>query len=334
METRQADRAISVAMCTYNGARFLAAQLDSIAQQTAPPCELVICDDGSTDRTPQIVAFFQRRAPFPVRFMRNSKRLGVTHNFARCISHCRGDLIALSDQDDLWHASKLDTIGRLFDTDPNITAVFSNASLMDESGHPLPSDAWSRFLFTPELQQQMLSGDAAGVLLKVPVVTGGALMFRASLRQRALPIPHDWIHDAWLAWVAALSGRLVPVNNPLLEYRLHGDQVLGLSVESGHDRLKRLGMKQWLRREHQQAERQFRHMHTTYAELAAFVETHRLGTLEIRSAIRRKSEFAARVSALLEKPRFLRAVPSAALVRDYARFTPLGPETIVRHAVI
>ena len=69
---------ISVAMCTYNGSKFLAEQLSSIREQTKLPHELVICDDGSTDATPRIVHAFALDAPFPVRFFRNQATLGST----------------------------------------------------------------------------------------------------------------------------------------------------------------------------------------------------------------------------------------------------------------
>src|SRR4029079_17285220 len=90
-----------------NGARFLPEQLRSIAAQTRPPDELIVCDDRSTDETAQVIEAFAATAPFPVRLVRNEERLGSTRNFERAVSLCDGSLIALADQDDSWHPEKL-----------------------------------------------------------------------------------------------------------------------------------------------------------------------------------------------------------------------------------
>src|SRR5215217_714545 len=97
----------SVAMCTYNGARFVAEQLASIAAQTRPPDELVVCDDRSTDATIAYVREFARTAPFPVRIFENEKNVGSTKNFERALELCEGDFIAFGDQDDVWLPEKL-----------------------------------------------------------------------------------------------------------------------------------------------------------------------------------------------------------------------------------
>ncbi|HEY2971172.1 MAG TPA: glycosyltransferase, partial [Pyrinomonadaceae bacterium] len=98
---------ISVAMCTYNGAPYLREQLNSIAAQTRPPDELVVCDDVSADLTCEIVTSFAASVHFPVRLYVNEQNLGSTKNFERAIGLCEGDIIARSDQDDVWLPEKL-----------------------------------------------------------------------------------------------------------------------------------------------------------------------------------------------------------------------------------
>ena len=93
---------ISVAMCTFNGSRYLEEQLGSVAQQSLSPFELVVCDDGSTDATVEIVHRFALRSPFPVYLHQNVTNLGSTRNFEQAIQLCRGEAIALCDQDDYW----------------------------------------------------------------------------------------------------------------------------------------------------------------------------------------------------------------------------------------
>src|ERR1700721_581226 len=98
---------LSIALCTYNGERFLPEQLRSIGEQSRLPDELVGCDDASTDRTLGIIEDFARQAPFPVRIEVNAANSGSTPNFAKAIGMCKGDSIVLADQDDVWVPSKL-----------------------------------------------------------------------------------------------------------------------------------------------------------------------------------------------------------------------------------
>src|SRR5467141_2319930 len=123
---------ISVAMCTYNGARFLPEQLESMAAQTRLPGELVVCDDRSTDESVEIVRNFARAAPFPVRLEMNEENLGSTKNFEKAIELCQGEIIALADQDDVWRPEKLSCIAGVLEPDDRIGAIFSDAELIDE----------------------------------------------------------------------------------------------------------------------------------------------------------------------------------------------------------
>src|ERR1700728_4505611 len=98
---------ISVALCTYNGERFLRHQLESIQQQTRLPDELVVCDDRSTDQTLAIVRELAGTVSFPVVIDQNHETLGSARNFEKAIRLCTGDLIALSDQYDIWYPNRL-----------------------------------------------------------------------------------------------------------------------------------------------------------------------------------------------------------------------------------
>ncbi|MGZ8707323.1 MAG: glycosyltransferase [Gaiellaceae bacterium] len=99
---------VSVALATFNGARYLPEQLRSLAAQTRFPHELVARDDGSSDETMQILEQFARDAPFPVRIVQNLRRLGYADNFLAAAALCTGDLIAFCDQDDFWLETKLE----------------------------------------------------------------------------------------------------------------------------------------------------------------------------------------------------------------------------------
>jgi hypothetical protein len=124
---------ISIALATYNGAQFIGRQLDSLAQQTLPPAELIVCDDGSSDSTLRIVTDFSRSAPFPVVIVENAKRLGFTANFLQAARMCQGDLIAFCDQDDEWLPQKLQRIVEI--SGQSDALLFAHADeLIDRNG--------------------------------------------------------------------------------------------------------------------------------------------------------------------------------------------------------
>lgn len=219
---------ISVAMCTYNGEKFLAEQLESIARQTRVPDELVICDDCSTDSTSTIIAEFSKSISFPVRFIRNAHNLGSTKNFEQAIALCQGDWIALCDQDDMWLPEKLARQAEVLQGDPAVGGVFSDAQLVDEMSRGLNGQLWATFKFNEDKQRMFRRGEAASALLSGSVVTGATLMFRRNFREIFEPIPTGWVHDGWIAWMIVLHSALALINEPLIRYRVHSNQQVGI----------------------------------------------------------------------------------------------------------
>src|SRR5580704_731718 len=217
---------ISVALCTYNGEQFLPQQLASIANQTRLPDEVVVCDDHSTDRTVAIVQEFAAAAPYPVRVFENERNLGFAANFERAIRLCDGDLIALSDQDDIWYPHRLEKSEQEFLAHPHAGLVFSDADLMDEHNRLTGQTLWQRLGFVGTSKRDLLTGEYV-VLAKHRFVTGATVMFRAALRDRCLPIGAGWIHDEWIAMIVAAFGDLRPIDQPLIRYRIHSSQQVG-----------------------------------------------------------------------------------------------------------
>lgn len=218
---------ISVALCTYNGERFLSQQLAGIAQQTRLPDELVVCDDQSTDRSVIIVREFAESVSFPVRIFENERNLGFAANFERAIRLCDGGLIALSDQDDVWYPNRLGRSEEELMAHPQAGLVFSDADLIDEQDCPLGETLWQRLGFVGKRKHDLLIGQFV-VLAKHRFVTGATVMFRAALRDRFLPIGGGWIHDEWIALIIAAFADLRPIDQPLIRYRIHGSQQVGL----------------------------------------------------------------------------------------------------------
>jgi glycosyltransferase involved in cell wall biosynthesis len=221
---------ISIAMTTYNGAAFLAQQLDTIIRQTRPPDELIVCDDLSTDETQAILESYSRRVRFPMKVAINERRLGSTKNFEKAIRLCTGDLIALSDQDDVWRARKLEIIEEKFRKQPELGLVFTNGDLIDGSGAALPGDMWKAFHFTPTLQQRLAGPRAYDLLLSWPFITGATAVFRSEFRSLIVPIPSDaptFVHDRWISVAIAAVADIGSVKDPLIAYRLHAQQQIG-----------------------------------------------------------------------------------------------------------
>jgi hypothetical protein len=206
--------------------------LDSFATQSRLPDELVVCDDRSQDGTLDVLRDFARRAPFAVKIVSNREQMGSTRNFEQSIGLCCGDLIALSDQDDVWHPSKLSTIENRFANDPALGLVFTNGDLIDQHGSRLSGDMWSRFRFSHKLQQRLRrEPDAYDLLLSRCFITGATIVFRATLREVALPIPGHtptFIHDRWVASIAASVTRVEALDEKLIAYRLHPAQQMGV----------------------------------------------------------------------------------------------------------
>jgi glycosyltransferase involved in cell wall biosynthesis len=228
---------VSVALCTYNGERFLADQLASVRAQDRLPDEVVACDDGSSDRTVALLRAFAAEAPFRVRVEVNPTRLGSSDNFARAISLCTGDLIALADQDDVWLPQKLSTLEATLAADTGAGFAFSDAEVVDEGLRPLGYTLWRAIRFGRAEQRRFAAGEGFACLLRRYRVTGATLMLRAALRELFLPVPPGWVHDAWIGLVLSAVGRGVPVPTPLIRYRQHPAQQHGGALRTVADDL-------------------------------------------------------------------------------------------------
>ncbi|KQS32601.1 family 2 glycosyl transferase [Dyadobacter sp. Leaf189] len=232
---------ISVAMCTYNGSKFISGQLRSIADQTLSVDELVVCDDGSKDNTIEIIRKFAETSGFPVRIYVNEQNLGSTKNFEKCLSLCEGDIIFLCDQDDLWRDDKVEKQVTYLTQHPDIDAVFSDAIMIDDDSKPIGRNIWEEIEFNAAGQTKWKKGKPHEILFHGFVVTGATLTIRKSCLQRLTPFPThvpDLIHDAWIAMVLSLENKIDFITEPLISYRIHSSQQVGFGGKTEKVHLK------------------------------------------------------------------------------------------------
>jgi glycosyltransferase involved in cell wall biosynthesis len=199
---------ISIAMATYNGAKYLQEQLDSFLSQTRRPDELVVCDDDSTDATLDILDAFRRQAPFPVRIFRNETTLGYYRNFEKALSLCEGDIIFLSDQDDVWFSNKIAEMARILSTQSHVFVLQANMVLTDDELRP------SSFTQLDNILSVGLTPEA--------FVTGCGTALRREWLAIALPFPAQLNgHDNWIHRLARSLDVRMLYEDPLQYYRRH-----------------------------------------------------------------------------------------------------------------
>ncbi|MCR4829135.1 MAG: glycosyltransferase [Bacteroidales bacterium] len=220
---------ISVAICTYNGEKFVNRQLESIANQTLPVDEIVICDDKSTDSTVQIIETFASRNPnILVRLIINEDNLGVRMNFEKALNLCKGDIKFLSDQDDIWFPNKVETFYEYFNTHPQKKVVFSNATLIDTNDQPCSRYTLFESLGLDNYGLQLCDN---GYLLNVFVTGGRSWGATMAIRKEVIcnfNYPTQMYHDYILALEAILNNSLGYIKEPLMDYRIHNNQKVGL----------------------------------------------------------------------------------------------------------
>lgn len=242
-----ASLTVSVALCTHNGEAYVGEQVRSILAQRPAPLEIVVGDDASSDDTVAVIerTVAEARAADPalhvrLRIHRRAEPLGVVGNFAATLAECRGDLVALSDQDDVWTPDKLALLVTRFAADPDLLLVHTDARLVDSAGAPLGLDLLDALEATAGERTGLESGDAFAVLMRRNLVTGATVVLRRSLVDLAAPFPAGWVHDEWLAVLAAGIGTLRLESAPLLDYRQHGANVIGARRPTMGDRMRKL----------------------------------------------------------------------------------------------
>lgn len=218
---------ISVVMATFNGERYLEKQLDSILSQTVRPDEVIVCDDGSTDKTVAVLERYQQLDL--LKFSVNPKQLGLVDNFKKAVLLVRKtNYIALSDQDDFWLPDKLEKSVEAMAQLPSgyPCMVHTDLKLIDENGTLLNSS------FRNELGQDVYQQNLQ-TLVYGNFVNGCTMLMNPELSAYFQDIPSDVLlnHDGWIALAAFTFGRAGYLDEPLVEYRKHGNN-LSISADA------------------------------------------------------------------------------------------------------
>ena len=317
---------ISVVLCTHNGGGYVADQVQSILSQVPAPGELVLGDDASSDATVAIVENLVDRhrasgGRIELVVRRHDPALGVVANFADALEHATGELIALSDQDDVWRSGKLAAAVDAFEADPSLLLLHTDARLVDAAGAPLGMTLLTALEVTAAERAGLEHGDAFATLLRRNLVTGATVVLRRELVAMAAPFPSGWVHDEWLAAIASAAGTLRLLPEPLIDYRQHSANQIGARRPTAADR--------WAKLREPREPRATALVERTSAlistleRLGAAVPPERLGAARARLEHERRRRDLPRVP-IARIPRIV----AAAARGDYARYSRGGIDVL------
>jgi glycosyltransferase involved in cell wall biosynthesis len=221
----------SVVLCTYNGVRFLEAQWDSLLAQSRRPDEIIVRDDGSDDGTWALLDTLSARAEaggVRVRRARNPHNLGYVANFEAALRDATSDVLFLCDQDDVWRAKKLAALVAEFERRAGLLLLCTDARRIGEDGTALPHSLFEVLKVSRAELRRIHAGQGFDVLLRRSLATGATIALRRTLLEDALPFPAAWVHDEWLTIIAAALGGFDCVEQPLIDYRQHAANQIGM----------------------------------------------------------------------------------------------------------
>lgn len=217
---------ISVAMATFAGERFISQQLDSILCQSLMPDEIIICDDSRNEKTYKAIENIIAQHPNTIKYFKNETQLGVSKNFEKAISLSSGDIIFLSDQDDVWRQDKIAQLASLVKASPNCGGAFCDSELVNEELKPLGVTHWSlRGFQTNDMLSCPLGGMLEFFLKRVPAA-GHNIAFKSKFKEILLPFPDlEECHDTWIGLVIVATTGWGFTSDTLTKFRQHENNV-------------------------------------------------------------------------------------------------------------
>lgn len=217
---------ISIVMAVYEpNLQWFREQLDSLEAQTYPNLELLVIDDCSPTVPFETVQQYIEESihSFPYQVQQNEKNLGSNDTFEKLTQQARGKYIAYCDQDDVWLPEKLEILQRTIEQ-TGAKLVCSDMYIIDGRGHQT-ADSITKV----RRNHVFHSGEnLAGGLLFRNFVTGCTMLMPTEIAQQAIPFCPYMVHDHYLALYAALNGTIQSVMQPLIRYRIHGNNQTGV----------------------------------------------------------------------------------------------------------
>lgn len=218
----------SVALCTYNGEKYIKQQLDSILKQTVPVDEIIVCDDGSTDTTISIINSYQKQYPEIFKVHINEQNLRSVKNFEKAVSLCTNEIIFLSDQDDIWIDEKVQIYLNHFNKNPNISVIASNGYGIDENDNILNViTIWDVIPFIRKTGKELNYFEI--ISFSGNIATGATMAIKKDFIQKTIPFPMvpEFHHDEWIALIAASENKFDFLDTKTFYYRQHQNQQVG-----------------------------------------------------------------------------------------------------------
>lgn len=216
----------SIALATCNGEKYLRAQLDSLAMQSVLPNELVVCDDLSEDSTLEILFQFADVAPFPVRIVSNTKRLGYTKNFEKAAILCKFDIIFYCDQDDLWLPDKIKLVMEIFDSEPEVGQVLHFCDFIDGEGgtiEKLQPVFGNNRIRIHEMPEEVRQNSTCIFIDTKPFGWYGCMYaYRNVWTEVLVPFFPDAGHDTWSLHILGALAETRFLDKKLIHRRMHG----------------------------------------------------------------------------------------------------------------
>lgn len=227
---------VNIVLSTFNGERFLAEQIESIQKQTFTNWKLLIRDDGSTDKTPEIInKFVENDSRIQFINEQNRENFGVIKNFFTLIKFEQADYYFFSDQDDVWLPEKMEQmLKKAQDYEPEMPLmVYMDLSVVDQNLN----------VTTPSMIRSQSHHPNTELLPEITenTVTGGVSMINHALAEQWLDTKNILMHDWYLAVLASATGQLVYIDQPGELYRQHENNVLGARTDQKRFNLIRQG---------------------------------------------------------------------------------------------
>ncbi|MCF7914649.1 MAG: glycosyltransferase family 2 protein [Spirochaetaceae bacterium] len=208
---------ISVALCTYNGEKYIENQLESILKQTCPIDELIIVDDCSSDST---INKIRKIEDSRIKLVRNNENLGYVKNFEKAINLCSNEIIFLSDQDDIWALNKVEEIKQVFKINEKAKVVYSDAIIIDKYNNVLAESLYSKLKNSN--QKEGNRRNPIDTFNDIDI-KGCLVAFKKEFLDTILPFEKNWGHDHWITILAYITNNLYYLDKQLIYYRRHSE---------------------------------------------------------------------------------------------------------------